>query len=331
LSEPFPDFTFAPIGVISESQAAGPKRPTLSKAAARNFRIAGFESLVSPAVLPDPAIAPSDPHIMASTDFSHILSENAFSGNRYLVQPLPSGLLNDPSPSLSPDDHGEMASSSTLQQFIITRTPPAEHEWANANSEVVLEAEGGQQVSESVGVATGESSTTVARVESELASGTQWMVEVIPQIGKSTIKPYLVRRSIMTVRSFSNRSASCTSAKLANSNPHSCTAHAVHPRALLPLYHRRGPRSSISTTYHVDIALACRFREIQHSRTSNNSTIYSGGSRIGRRLLHDSCIRFRSGSPGLPNGYLFPSYASEKQLCHTAPSNHSTTSGCTAI
>jgi hypothetical protein len=188
LSEAFPDFTFAPVGAVSIPSLSGPKRPTLAKAAARNFRLSGFDSLVSSTALPDSAFAPSDPHVMAGPEFPHTLPEQAFVRNQYLVQPLPSNLINDPSPSLSPDDQGGMANSSTLQQFIITRTPPAENEWAATNPEAVLETEGGQDMSQPVVDASGAVPSAVAsQVDGEITSGTEWIINIIPQIGKSTI------------------------------------------------------------------------------------------------------------------------------------------------
>jgi hypothetical protein len=162
-----------------------PKRPILTKAAALNFKLPLFEKLEITLPHPDYLLHSSGPYTTNGPEVTPVLPDEGFAGGQYLVQPLPMHTIIDPSPSLSPDEPGGMSSPSTLHQFVITRTPLAD-------GERIPVEDGASEVENSAplqGVSVDESAAPVVTsstgVEPQIPSESQWMLDVIPRIGKS--------------------------------------------------------------------------------------------------------------------------------------------------
>jgi hypothetical protein len=95
---------------------------------------------------------------------------------QFLLQPL-SGLPNDRTPSLSPDD----PNSSTIHQYIITRTPPIDGdsrpafvEGTDQTEQPSIPVPAAESVESSVAPA------TLSKADSHFES--QWSTEVVPKI-----------------------------------------------------------------------------------------------------------------------------------------------------
>src|ERR1700759_137277 len=177
--------TFAAVGAVVLPSNPAPKRPSLAKAkTALNFKLTPFEKLGIAMPQSDHFPRLSDPCTMDLPEVTRALPDEGLAGGQYLVQPLPTGTIIDPSPSLSPEESGGMSSPSTIQQFIITRTPPEVGNWPSAQdgSPGADSAAPGQShvaQEQSAPVPTASSSTEGQQIHSE----SQWMFDEIPRIG----------------------------------------------------------------------------------------------------------------------------------------------------
>ena len=161
------------------------KRPSLAKAAALNFKLPSFEKLEITVPRPACLLHSSGPHTTEDPEVTPVLPDEGFTGGRYLVQPLPMPTINDPSPSLSPDEPGGMSSPSTLHQYVITRTPLVDGERPPAQDA----ASDVENATSPRGVTVNQSAAPVAGSsidgERQIPSESQWMLDVIPRIGRS--------------------------------------------------------------------------------------------------------------------------------------------------
>jgi hypothetical protein len=176
-----PDLTFAAVGAVVLPSNPLPKRPSLTKTS-RNFKLPSFDKLGIALPLPDIL---SDPCTIDVPGVAPILPNEGFAGGPYLVQPLPKGTINDPSPSLSPDEPGGMTSPSTIQQFIITRTPPGDGVWPSAQDGTPDGQGEAPSQNDTVEEQAAPMATSSSGNEQKVPSESQWMLDVIPQIGRS--------------------------------------------------------------------------------------------------------------------------------------------------
>jgi hypothetical protein len=149
-----PDLTFAAIGVISNPDLypSYPRRPDL-KEVTKNFQLPSFETL---------GIAANQP--------SRLMSTHLF------LQPL-SGRSTDRTPSLSPDN----PNPSTIHQYIITRTPPADSDLHPTFIESTDYAEQPSIAAPAVALAdSSAASEKFPKPECDIES--QWSNEVVPKI-----------------------------------------------------------------------------------------------------------------------------------------------------
>jgi hypothetical protein len=139
-----PDLAFPSIHAISNTTLPQgfPTRPEL-KQVTRNFKLPSFETLG-----------------ITSNQASSLM------GTHLLVQPFP-GLIQEHSPTLSPND----TNPSTIHQYIITRTPPAD---ADSHPTFTAATDFAERPSIT------QSIDAVAESESNFES--QWTTEMVPKI-----------------------------------------------------------------------------------------------------------------------------------------------------